>query len=291
MNTPLIVGVDGSAAGLRALDWAVTEAIRHELSLRLVHGSLWERYESVRPDVRTESTSDELVAEHIVASAAERVARMAPELEVTTALAPSAPGMALLREGERAFAIVVGTRGRGAVSGMLLGSTSLEVAAYATCPVIVVRGEPANIAGATGRVTLGVGPLNESAAAIEFAFSEAQVREADLLAVHAWHRPAHELSGTAHLPDHGTHPLEREAERDLAEELLATAQAYPKVAVQSLLPEGRAHDALLEATTNSDLLVVGARRPRGSIGMQLGLVNHAVLHHAACPVVVVPQRS
>ncbi|MFE0130693.1 universal stress protein, partial [Streptomyces sp. NPDC059037] len=38
----------------------------------------------------------------------------------------------------------------------------------------------------------------------------------------------------------------------------------------------------------ADLLVVGARRRKGHVGMQLGPVNHAVLHHAACPVAVVP---
>jgi len=291
MNTPLIVGVDGSDASLQAIDWAAAEATRHEVPLRLVHGSLWERYETVRPEFGKAPSAGHLMAEHIVASAAERVAGIAPELKVTTALAPTDPGMALLREGEGAFAIVVGTRGRGAIAGMLLGSTSLEVAAYATCPVIVVRGEPANIGGQSGHVAVGVGGPGESSAAVEFAFREAEVREADLVAVHAWHRPAGEIPGSAHLSGDSSDHEMHEAERALGGALLATAQAYPKVTVQSRLAEGRAHNALLEAATTSDLLVVGARRPRGSIGMQLGLTNHTVLHHAACPVAVVPQRS
>lgn len=291
MNPPLIVGVDGSDASLRAIDWAAEEAARHDLPLRLVHGSLWERYESATPDFGTKPSSGHLMAEHIVASAAERVASVAPTLAVTTAVAATDPGMALLREGERAFAVVVGTRGRGGIGAMLLGSTSLEVAAYATCPVVVVRGTDANVHGGTGRIVVGVGGPGESAAAVEFAFREARAREADLLAVHAWHRPAHEPPGTAHLAGDAADPARREVERALGSELLATAQAYPKVGVRSRTPEGRAHTALLEAGAVSDLLVVGARRPRGSIGMQLGLVNHAVLHHADCPVVVVPQRS
>ncbi|MBY8876247.1 universal stress protein [Actinacidiphila acidipaludis] len=291
MNAPLIVGVDGSDASLRAIDWAVAEAARHDVPVRLVHGSLWERYETVKPAFGTAPSAGHLMAEHIVASAAERAARIAPDLKVTTELVSSDPGMALLRAAEAAFAVVVGTRGRGAISGMLLGSTGLEVAAYATCPVIVVRGEPDNSGDESGRIALGVGGPGESAAAIEFAFREAEVREADLLAVHAWHRPAHELPGTAHVSGDGSDHDEHEAERALGGALLATAQAYPKVTVQTRVPEGRAHTALLEAAATSDLLVVGARRPRGSIGMQLGLANHTVLHHAACPVAVVPQRS
>lgn len=291
MNTPLIVGVDGSDASLQAVDWAVVEAIRHDVPLLLVHGSLWERYEAVRPDFGKAPSSGHVMTEHIVASAAERVARIAPGVKVTTELAASDPAMALLRAGEGAFAIVVGTRGRGAITGMLLGSTSLEVAAYATCPVIVVRGEPANVGGECGRVAVGVGGPGESAAAVEFAFREAQVREADLLAVHAWHRPARELPATAHLSGDGSDHEEHDAERALGAAVLATAQAYPKVTVKTQVPEGRAHNALLAAGTSSDLLVVGARRPRGGIGMQLGLANHTVLHHAGCPVAVVPQRT
>jgi nucleotide-binding universal stress UspA family protein len=124
-----------------------------------------------------------------------------------------------------------------------------------------------------------------------FAFAEAQAREADLLAVHVWHRPARELPGTAHLSGDGSDTEAHEAERSLHATLLATAQAYPKVTVQPQLTEGRAHTALLDAAADSDLIVVGARRPRGAAGMQLGVVNHTVLHHAACPVAVVPQRG
>lgn len=81
------------------------------------------------------------MAERIVFSAAERVARTAPTLQVSTALVPYDPVSALLREGQAAFAIVVGNRGHGPITGALfLGSTSLEVAALAGCPVVVVCG-------------------------------------------------------------------------------------------------------------------------------------------------------
>lgn len=54
--------------------------------------------------------------------------------------------------------------------------------------------------------------------------------------------------------------------------------------------EGPARKVLLDASATTDLLVVGVRRQSGHPGLQLGRVAHTVLHHAACPVAVVPQR-
>jgi nucleotide-binding universal stress UspA family protein len=251
---------------------------------------MWERYEAITPGFGSEPSSGHLMAEHIVASAAERVARTDPTLHVTTALVPSEPVAALLREGEAAFAIVVGTRGRGPIAGMVLGSTSLEVAARATCPVVVVRDASAQTRGEFGRVTLGVGTGGESSAAVEFALREARARETELHAVHAWHRPARELPGTRHLSGDGSDREAHDAEHRVGDALLTAAQEFPKVTVHREAVEGPAHDVLLSAAETSDLLVVGARRRHGSVGLQLGPVNHAVLHHSACSVAVVPQE-
>ncbi|MBM9507952.1 universal stress protein [Actinacidiphila acididurans] len=291
MKQSLIIGIDGSDHSLRAVDWAVAEATRRDLPLRLVHGSLWERYEGVRPGFGTERPAEQVMAEHVVASAVERVEHIAPGLEVSSVIVPSDPVQALLREGQGAFAIVVGTRGRGTVAGMLLGSTGLEVAAHSPCPVIVVRGEPGR---ELSRVTLGIGDDGKSSAAIGFAFREAEIRDAELYAVHAWHHPADELPGTRPATAEVPEKYAQDAEQVLGGALLAAAQEFPKVDVRRATPEGRAHQALIEASTASDLLVVGARRRQGAagaVGMQLGPVNHAVLHHAACPVAVVPQEQ
>jgi nucleotide-binding universal stress UspA family protein len=72
MELPLVVGVDGSDSSLWAVDWAVDEAARHGLPLRLLYGSLWERYESGRPSFSTGRPAEEVFAEHVIASAAER---------------------------------------------------------------------------------------------------------------------------------------------------------------------------------------------------------------------------
>src|SRR5690606_37136730 len=140
MVLPLVVGVDGSDSSLEAVDWAVDEATRLGLPLQLVHASLWERYEGRAPSFGTDRPAEEVVAEHIAASGAERARARNPELEVSAEVVPEDAVSALLRAAPEAFAVVTGSRGRGGIAGMLLGSVSLTVAARAVCPVIVVRG-------------------------------------------------------------------------------------------------------------------------------------------------------
>ncbi|GGW50067.1 hypothetical protein GCM10010350_37910 [Streptomyces galilaeus] len=138
---PLIVGVDGSDAGLAAVDRAVDAAARLGLPLRLVHASLWERYEGALALRGQERPSVRVLAEHIVACAAERARRRNPDVKVSTAILASEPADALLGEGNNASLLVTGSRGRGELRGLLLGSVGLAVAARAHCPVTVVRGD------------------------------------------------------------------------------------------------------------------------------------------------------
>jgi nucleotide-binding universal stress UspA family protein len=136
MDLPLVVGVDGSDSSLQAVD----EAARDGLPLRLVYASLWERYEGGRPSFSTGRPAEEVMAEHIIACCTERARLRSREVKVSGEVLPDDAVSVLLREGPEALALVVGSRGRGELAGMLLGSVSLTVAARAVCPVIVVRG-------------------------------------------------------------------------------------------------------------------------------------------------------
>ncbi len=290
MRNPLIVGVDGSDHSLRALDWAVSEAAVHNVPLRLVYASIWDRYAKVLPGFGAGRPSRRVMAEHIVASATERVERLDPDVRVSAAVLAEDPVPALLAEGRAAFALVLGYRGRGDVADMLLGSTSLIVAGQARCPVVVVRGDDSHGAGFS-RVTVGVGPAGTSSTAVGFAFREAEVRDAELRALHAWRRPERALPNDAGPSDESSPPEAHAAARTLKGSLDPFIQEHPKVTVSERVPEGWARDALLEASADSDLMVVGAPHRDGMAGMQLGRVNHAVLHHCACPIAVVPQRD
>ncbi|MEV7281625.1 universal stress protein [Streptomyces sp. NPDC093111] len=286
MDAPLVVGVDGSDASLAAVDWAVDEALRHALPLRIVHASLWERYEGGVPDAYADRPSGRLHTEYIVGSAADRALLRALGLALTTDVLPEDPAGALLREGRDAALLVVASRGRGEFADLLLGSVSLAVAARASCPVVVVRGDGQALAARHGRVLLGVGEHDADSPAVRFALREAAARDAELDAVRAWRRPAH-----LPLPDGGTDTHEEARASDgLDEALDAGVHEHPGVRVLRSTVEGPAHRALVERSAAADLLVVGARRRDGLLGLELGRVAHRALHHASCPVAVVPQR-
>ncbi|CAL9661461.1 Universal stress protein [Streptomyces sp. enrichment culture] len=290
LEHPLVVGVDGSEGSDVAVDWAVDEAARHGLALRLVHASLWERYEHLTPSGSLERPAEQVLAEHIVASAAERARRRDPDVKVLTDIVAADATDALLSEGERATALVTGCRGRGGLKGLLLGSVSLAVAARATCPVIVVRGDKAGLAGTHGRILLGAGDAPESGDAAEFAFREAECRRSILDAVRAWRCPAHEPAGSATGEEPARHH-ERQARTGLDDVLRAAVAAHPGVRVRPATVEGPAHKVLVLRSAAADLVVVGARRTQGRFGLQLGRVAHTLLHHSYSPVAVVPQRG
>ncbi|MGW4700243.1 universal stress protein [Streptomyces sp. NPDC004285] len=283
MESPLVVGVDGSDASLTAVDWAVDEALRHGRPLRIVHASLWERYEGVAPPSATDRPAGQIFAESVVATAAGRVRLRAPALPVTTDVLGEDASTALLREGESAMAVVVGSRGRGGFAELLLGSVGLVVAARAHCPVVVVRGDRQSLEARHERVLLGVGEHDVDSPAVRFAFREAAVRDAELDVVLAWRRPSRAPGGGGdHVGEGPPGTLDKALE--------AAASEHPRVRLRRHTVEGPAGKVLTERSAAADLVVVGARRRDALVGLELGRVAHRVLHHAACPVAVVPHR-
>lgn len=328
MERPLVVGVDGSESSLRAVDWAADEAARHGVPLRLVYASMWERYEGAGLLSATDQPFERVMAEQIIAAGTERAQRRRPEVQTSSAVLPDDAVTALLTAGREAFAVVTGTRGRGGLAELLLGSVSLAVAARAICPVIVVRGAEENREGAFRQVTLGVDDDPEGLAATRFAFREAAARGCALHAVRAWRCPAHEMVDHPLITGYPSRVYEERASSLLTDTLHEAVRDLPdhqQVEVRRQVVEGHAHKVLLAASTEADLLVVGAlrrhgggrshddehdhsddhdhdhgsehkhghdhRHAHGRFGLHIGRVNHAVLHHSTCPVAVVPQPA
>ncbi|MFC8510943.1 universal stress protein [Streptomyces sp. NPDC057411] len=287
---PVVVGVDGSDASLAALDWAVDEAVRHGQPLRIVHASLWERYGGVLPAWSRDRPAGQVLAENIVGTAAERARRRAPALAVSAeVLAEDAAG-ALLGEGHQAMLLVVGSRGRGELGDLLLGSVGLIVAARAHGPVVVVRGDEHGRQARHRRVLLGIGDHDVDAPAVRFAFREAAVRDAELDVVRAWRRPAHEPVDHPLLAGDPRVYFEQRASALLDKALEPLAREHPRVRLRRSTVEGPAHRVLTERSAAADLLVVGARRRDRVVGLELGRVAHRALHHASCPVAVIPHH-
>lgn len=290
-----MAGVDGSDASLAALDWAVAEAARHGVGVRIVYAPLWEPYERTWPDFAAARPRGRSVAEHILVTAGERARERGPDVAVETELLSGDPVPALLREADKGTVLVVGDRGRGGLDALSLGSVALTVAARAACPVVVVRGEGAARRGEFGRVVLGTGHEGAEPAAVDFAFRAAEARGCAVTAVHSWRSPERGVATHAHTMGGAPDPRMREAEWALDRAVRAAAERHPDVPLERRAPEGLVRDTLLTAAAGADLVVLGARRTpavdaragAGATGIQLGPASHGVLHLAPCPVAVV----
>lgn len=273
MPAPIIVGIDGSAHAWRALDWAADYAVRRRLPLHLVHASRALVADGTIP----ESALRRLIAERedLLAEARQYALKQHSGLDITTRLVPMDPGRALVEDSGHAKLVAVGSRGLGGFEGLLFGSIGLYTAAHARCPVLVVPRSAPYPADVPARIVVGVEGRGAEAV-LGWAFEEAASRGAEILAVHA-------VGG-----DFGA-PRRRVIEdMELSEALAGRCEHYPDVQVEQLVSDRTPSQALVEASKDAALVAVGARRRTSPIGMALGRVNHAALHHARCPVVVVP---
>ncbi|MCX4986381.1 universal stress protein [Streptomyces sp. NBC_00572] len=289
MSREIVAGVDGSPESLAAADWAAREALHRGLPLRLAHAWRWEPIDL--PLVQNRATQ-ERAADAVLREAEATIAARYPELALTAEVLVDTPVAALLGAEERAEMLVLGSRGHGAVAGFLLGSHGQRIIAAATGPVVAVRsrdGEPAE--PPTGHVLVGqLGSAEDSAAVLGFAFGTAAARGASVRAVRAWSLPPLYAYSPAsmRLADEagGLVPYEEKA---LREALAPWRKRYPDVPVTEHVELGSAGQVLLSASGAAQLLVVGRRAKRGTVGPRIGSVAHAALHLAPCPVAVVPQ--
>ncbi|MFI6620245.1 universal stress protein [Streptomyces sp. NPDC050528] len=289
MELPLVVGVDGSTPSLRAVDWAVDEAARLGLSLRLVHAFVPER-EQDAPALTggPEPSSERVPVEDVVTVVAARARRRDPDAKVDTETVPGDVLPVLLEESRHASALVIGVCGFGELTGLLLGVVGPALAARAHCPVTVVRGDEAGLAGRHERVLLGAGDPDTSEEAVRFAFREAEARGCTLDIVRAWKRPARRTADRSRQVPESARRHEAHASALLDTLLCDVVLDHPRVRVRTTTVEGSARSQLVKRSAAADLVIVGARRGHSPLGLRPGRIAHALLHHAKCPVAVVP---
>lgn len=283
MTAPVVVGIDGSASALHAVRWAADEAARRRAPSRIVHAyGIPVGY--LPGFVDWHALHEALLAQGRawLEQARQSVEATGVAVEVVEVKAGAVP--ALLEESTHAALIVVGTRGLGGFTGLVIGSTAVELAAHAHCPVVVARG----VDSGTGPVVVGVDGTPVGEAAIAFAFAAASARGASLVAVHTWTDLAVDavLAGGAAALDFA--PLERRAEEVLGERLAGWQEKYPDAPVSRYVSRERAARGLLRHAEHAQLVVVGTRGRGGFRGLLLGSTSQHLLHHAPCPVAVVP---
>jgi nucleotide-binding universal stress UspA family protein len=282
----IVVGMDGSDGSLKAAQWAVGEAKVWGCGITLAYSIMPNTASSVFglsvpprldliDDLRHEAVQD--------------LTRIAADLDcadVQVAVEIGTPQALLLAASDTAELIVLGSRGRGGFTALLLGSVGSQVTSHASCPVIVMRQGPR--ADST-EIIVGLDGSEHSLAALDFAFEEASRHGFKIVAVHAWDVPSFDLIITSDGPV--PLPLEHVADDEirLAAEILAGyTQEYPDVKVVEHLVRAPAVQALLDSSTNAVMIVLGTRGRNAAIGALLGSTSNGVLQKAKVPVAIVP---
>lgn len=290
--TSIVVGYDGSPGSLDAMKFAYAAARSRSADVEIVTCWKFERpmfFSSMGslvppgPDLRD-------AAEATLAEGVARAQAAAPDLRINGALVTSAAAEGLIDRSATAQMLVIGSRGLGGFAGLVLGSTSIKVATFASCPVVVVRPRrPVDGYGPDeGRVVVGVDGSPVSESALEFAFEHASWHRLGLTAVISVNVPFSSPPGPWRPVPLEAMIADREgASALLGQTMAAWQERFPDVDVRMQIAVGPAAGALVEASAGADLLVVGSRGLGGFRSMLLGSVSHAVLHHAYGPVAAV----
>lgn len=280
---PVVVGIDGSSSAVHAVRWAAAEARRRRTGLRVVFSDIASLvYLPELPMVPLPASYSDAVqrqARGWLEQARDVAAREASAVEVDTEIRIGSPASVLINESQTAQVVVVGSRGLGGFSGLIVGSVAVALSGHAHCPVAVVRGP--EIAVADAPVVVGVDGSRGGETALACSFEAAAMRGVALWAVHTWYSLAgddawgpQQVGGQA------------DEERLLAELLAEWSEKYPDVDVRRLVSRDKPGRALLGHAKHAQLVVVGARGRGGFTGLVLGSTSQQLVHHSPCPVLI-----
>ncbi|RVU22744.1 universal stress protein [Streptomyces antnestii] len=289
MEPVVTVGLDGSRESLAAAHWAAGEAERRHLTLRLLHA--WPLL--VPEPTHTPSEVDQNYwAKRLVHNARTELQAHHPSLTIVGSLIADDAQNALLQAAAESDMTVLGSRGLQAMASYFLGDISMPVVARAERPVVLVRAEqeegPQPTPTTAGDVVVALklhGPCDDL---LEFAFASAAARGVPLRAVHGQSLPVN-----AYVPwgvDHEVaDEIRQDAQKELVRALRPWQEKFPQVKLVDSLALESAAKAVVRAAEGSGILVVGRRAHRPALP-RLGPVAQAALHHARCPVAVVPHQ-
>jgi nucleotide-binding universal stress UspA family protein len=280
----IVVGIDGSPCGARALAWAAGEARRKGVDLVIAHAT-----DTVTPAAASSAAVVTVLMEdtdygrELLDEAVALVASTHPTVHVTTVLRVAHPAELLVGLGTAEVMLVVGTHGTPRHFDALVASLSQRVAAHAQCTVVVVPPERAAMSDSR-RVVVGIDGPYSGHQMLRFGFQEAVERHASLLAVCAYGT----FGRAGHDPILG--PL-TEVRRHEAQELndaLAHLQAeFPTVRAEARIVDEPVDGALFRASLDAELLIVGCRHDDGHWHSRLGPVTSRALRSSSCPIAVI----
>jgi nucleotide-binding universal stress UspA family protein len=282
-RSPVVVGVDGSKANAAAVEWAAHEAAQTGADLVLLaalqlheHRPPW--YSTTEHAERVRGMLEDVTEQVGTVLAGDRVS-------AETADGPAAE--ALLERAREARLLVLGKRGLGAVSRLLVGSTSLAVAGRSPVPVVIVPDAWTTNGHHRLPVVVGVDPYQPHQAALHVAFRRAERLDVPLVTVHGWEAPAGLLMDGPEVAETVVQ-WKAEAREEFDRVVGEWEKRFPHVRLSSVRSDLHPATAVLESAERAQLVVLGRHITSRFHGFGFGSVTRAVLHYSECPVLVVP---
>jgi nucleotide-binding universal stress UspA family protein len=288
----VLVGIDGSETGAVAAEWAAREAVKLGWRLHVVCAYSLPTFTVASLDGGYAALDDSAIragAQAVLDKAVEQLAREG--LEITSSLETGDAAGVLVELSRNAGLAVIGTRGKGGFADRLLGTVSSALPAHAHCPTVVVPvREEHDVLGPIRRIVVGMDGSESAKIALARAIDEAEMWGVELTAVAGVPMVSGSSALSAWLPastDREAILAEVQAGLDAAVEAAAAGR---DVVVKRHALDGSGAALLTEFSTAVELIVVGTRGRGGFAGLLLGSTSQTLLHHAVCPIMVVPSR-
>jgi nucleotide-binding universal stress UspA family protein len=255
-HKPVVVGIDGSPAADIAVKWAAVEATSLHSALRMLHAV-----------AAHEAASN---AGEVVYRAVQLARGLAPGIEIDTHIDKGTPSTVLVKASGDAEVVVIGSRGLGLMAGALVGATGLDLAANARCPIVVVRPDLAEFDGV--RVVIGYDGSPAGDTALDYGIEYARRHNLAVRVVAA-------------------QPTGTELHRITEDQLREAVHKRDGHDAELIQITGHPAEHILRLSSDAGLIVLGARGRGGFAGMLIGSVSQTVLHHADCPVTIIPAAA
>lgn len=280
IRSTIVVGIDGSRAGLLALNWAADLAARRTWSVRAVHVA-----DDDRQARRLGAEPDGDDGTEVLDDAADELAGLG-FTDATLEVRHGHPAQVLLDVSRSAALLVIGRRGRGGFAELTLGSISQVCTALAQTPLVVVPDDWRPGEGELGMIVVGVDGSHDCQAALGFAFEVAAERGAELTIVHVVRVPEDYPPPNIWIdPDDA--PWQHEGRALVDHALAGWPDRYPDVVFHSHCRPGHPVQVLAQHSTAADLVVVGGVGRSEFTPLRLGSISRGLLHHTRCPVAIV----
>ncbi|CDO89032.1 hypothetical protein AWC29_21565 [Mycobacterium triplex] len=261
----IVVGVDGSKAALRAAHWAVDEAIKGDVPLRLLY--------AIENETGAAGTADRrAIAEAALRRVAATIEALNRPVKLETEIAHDSPVKALIRASAAAAMVCVGAVGLQHFRAGRTGSTTTAVAISAHCPVAIVRDRDVHDRQPEHDIVVEIDRAPDNGLVLGAAMEEALLRDAGLQAV---------------ICRNGDD--DRRALADLDRRLVRWKRQYPQLRVESVAVHGTLMEYLASRRRSVQLLIVGSH-DRRHVAELVGPVGNTVLRGADCSLLIVNRQ-